>query len=84
MIQGGQLLITVAQLEAVEPSPEEGPDHDETDLLQPDKNKEDTQQDEEEVQQNEEEEIEGIGVSLLEEYSDADADADDEVSSISK
>ena len=76
------MLIAVAQLAAVEPPPEEGPHHDEADLLQPDENKEDTQQDKEEVQWNEEDEIEDISVDLLEEYSDTDAD--DETSSIPK
>ena len=82
VIQGGQMIITVAQPAAIELQPEEGSDNDEADLLQPDENKEDTQKDEEEVQQNKEEEIEDISVDLLEEYSDTDAN--DEVSSIPK
>ena len=43
MIQRGQMLIILAQPAAAEPPPVEGPDHDEADLLQPDKNEEDTQ-----------------------------------------
>ena len=50
VIPGGQMLVTVAQLAAIEPPPEEAPDHDEANLLQPDENEEDAQQDEEEVQ----------------------------------
>ena len=78
MIQEGQMLVTVAQLAVIEPPPEEGPGHDKADLLQPDDNEKEAQQDEEEVQQNEEEEIKQNSVDLLEEY--IDADADDEVS----
>ena len=57
-VQGGQLLVAVAELAAIEPPLEEGEDCNEADLLRPDKN-----------EQNEEEEIEAIGVDLLEEYS---------------
>ena len=38
-VQGGQMLVAVAQLAAVEPPPEEGEDLNEADLLQPNKNK---------------------------------------------
>ena len=37
-VQGGQMLVAVAQLAAIEPPSEEGEDLNEADLLQPDKN----------------------------------------------
>ena len=37
-VQGGKMLVAVAQLAAIEPPPEEGEDFNEADLLQPDKN----------------------------------------------
>ena len=37
-VQGGQMLVAVAQPSAIEPPPGEGEDLDEADLLQPDKN----------------------------------------------
>ena len=71
------MLIAVSHHPPLHPPPDESNDNDEAELPKPEENEDD-------IQQNEEQEIEEMGADLLEQYSDGDVDADDEVSSIQK